>query len=104
MIRKLNLSSKIILILIALVILSVLSTSIISTKSQINLIEENLSYTTKELSSNLSTEIDNYISSNVLILEALAEMDEVKLSNIDNQKRVLKIVDNNSTPSQVYLF
>lgn len=94
MIRKLNLSSKIILILIALVILSVLSTSIISTKSQINLIEENLSYTTKELSSNLSTEIDNYISSNVLILEALAEMDEIKLSNIDNQKRVLKIVDN----------
>lgn len=94
MIRKINLSSKIILTLIVLVILSVLSTSIISIKSQTNIIEENLSYTTKELSSNLSTEIDNFISSNVLILEALAEMDEIKLSNIDNQKRLLKLVDN----------
>ncbi|QLY81471.1 methyl-accepting chemotaxis protein [Clostridium intestinale] len=94
MIRKINLSSKIILTLIVLVILSVLSTSIISIKSQTNIIEENLSYTTKELSSNLSTEIDNFISSNVLILEAIAEMDEIKLSNIDNQKRLLKLVDN----------
>lgn len=93
MIKKFNLSSKIILMLVALVILSVTTISLISTKSQTNLIEENLVYTTKELSLNLGTQIDDFISSNVLALESTAEMDEIKLFNLDDQKRILKTID-----------
>ena len=54
MVRSLKLGTKVISLLIFLVIFSVSVIGIISTNSQVSVINDNLTYTTKELSISLS--------------------------------------------------
>lgn len=54
MFKGLKLGTKIISLLVVLVILSVSAIGIVSTSSQVTVINDNLTYTTKELSISLS--------------------------------------------------
>lgn len=88
MIKNLKLGTKIISLLIVLVIVSVLTMGIISTNSQVSLIERNLTYTTTELSSGLSDNIDSFLVKHISVLESIASTNDLKLYNLEDQTRV----------------
>ena len=54
MFKNLKLGTKLISLLTSLIILSVLIIGVVSTNSQVATIDDNLTYTTKELSAGLS--------------------------------------------------
>jgi methyl-accepting chemotaxis protein len=89
MVKKLKLGTKIIALLISLVIISVAIVGLISTNSEVSLINNNLEYTTKELSKGLSQKIDGFISENVSVLEAISKSNDLKLYNNNDQKALL---------------
>ncbi|WP_160689857.1 methyl-accepting chemotaxis protein [Clostridium sp. C2-6-12] len=93
MFKRLKLGTKIISLLIVLVILSVSIVGIISTNSQVAVISDNLTYTTKELSISLSQEINGFLTEHVSLLESIALTNDLRLYNIDDQKNILKEIN-----------
>lgn len=93
MIKKLRLGTKIISLIIALITISVLVIGVISTDSQVTTINDNLTYTTKELAESLSLKIHAYLYQNVSILESIASTNDIKLYNIQNQKTLLQEIN-----------
>lgn len=93
MFKSLKLGTKIISLLIVLVILSVSVVGIISTNSQVSVISDNLTYTTKELSISLSQEINGFLTEHVSLLESIALTNDLKLYNGDDQKNILKEIN-----------
>ena len=67
MFKNLKLGTKIISLLIVLVILSVVSNRIISTNSQVSIINDNLTYTTKELVNRIESRNRWIYSWNILL-------------------------------------
>ena len=90
MFKKLKLGTKIISLLIVLVILSVSVIGIVSTNSQVAVINDNLINTTKELSSGLSQQIDGFISEHTSVLDSIASTNDLRLYNGQDQKNILK--------------
>ena len=97
MFKNLKLGTKIISLLIALAILSVSVIGIISTNSQVSLINDNLKYTTKELSIGLSQQIDGFISEHTSVLESMAPTTDLRLYNAQDQKNLLKEINKNNS-------
>lgn len=93
MFKKIKLGTKIISLLIVLVILSVSVIGVISTSSQVSEINDNLMYTTKELSIGLSQQIDGFISKYVSVLEGIASTNDLRLYNNQDQKAILKEIN-----------
>ena len=93
MFKKLKLGTKIISLLIVLVILSVSVIGIVSTNSQVAVINDNLINTTKELSSGLSQQIDGFISEHTSVLESIAVTNDLRLYNAQDQTNLLKEIN-----------
>ena len=93
MFKNLKLGTKIISLLIVLVILSVSVIGIVSTNSQVSIINDNLTYTTKELSIGLSQQIDGFISEHTSVLESIASTNDLRLYNNQDQKALLKEIN-----------
>ena len=93
MFKKLKLGTKIISLLIGLVILSVSIIGIVSTSSQVTVINDNLMYTTKELSIGLSQQIDAFISEHTSVLESIAVTNDLRLYNAQDQTNLLKEIN-----------
>lgn len=89
MFKGLKLGTKITSLLIALVILSVSIIGVISTSSQVTVINDNLTYTTKELSAGLSQQIDGFIKEHVSVLESIALTNDLRLYNVGDQNSIL---------------
>jgi methyl-accepting chemotaxis protein len=93
MFKNLKLGTKIITLISCLMVISLLFLGVISTNSQSNIISNNLEYTTKELSFNLSNEIDSFLKEHVSVLESIAITNDIKLYNTENQKVVLETIN-----------
>lgn len=93
MFKHLKLGTKIISLLIILVILSVSIIGIISTNSQVSIINNNLTYTTKELSIELSKEVDGFLVERISVLESIAVTNDLKLYNKEDQTRLLSEIN-----------
>jgi len=93
MIKRFKLGTKIISLLIVLIILSIVVIGWVSTNSQISTINDNLTYTTKELSSGLSQEIDGFIMEHRSLLEGIASTNDLRLYNNQDQKALLKEIN-----------
>ena len=93
MVKSLKLGTKVISLLIVLVIFSVSVIGIISTNSQVSVINDNLTYTTKELSISLSQGIDGFITEHVSLLESIALANDLRLYNAEDQKNILQEVN-----------
>ena len=93
MVRSLKLGTKVISLLIFLVIFSVSVIGIVSTNSQVAVINNNLTYTTKELSISLSQGIDGFITEHVSLLESIALTNDLRLYNSENQKNILQEIN-----------
>ncbi|MBD7912124.1 methyl-accepting chemotaxis protein [Clostridium cibarium] len=89
MFKNLKLGTKIISLLITLVIISVGIVGLISTNSEVSIINKNLEYTTKELSAGLSQRIDAFIGKHVSVLESISKSNDLKLYNNNDQKALL---------------
>jgi methyl-accepting chemotaxis protein len=92
MIKNLRLGTKIISLLTVLVTISVLTIGIISTNSQVSVVQNNLMYTTEQLSSGLSEKIDAFLVEHISVLESIASANDLKLYNTEDQTRLLKEV------------
>lgn len=90
MLKNLKLGTKIISLLVVLVITSVLIIGLISTNSQVSIITNNLTYTTKELSISLSENLDSFLTKHISVLESISITNDLKLYSVDDQKRLLK--------------
>ena len=93
MFKNFKLGTRIISLLIVLVILSVSVIGIVSTSSQITAINNNITYTTEELSKGLSQEIDGFISKHTSVLESIASTNDLRLYNNQDQKALLKEIN-----------
>ncbi len=93
MFKNFKLGTKIISLLIVLVISSVSIIGVISTRSQVSTINDNLIYTTKELSLGLSQQIDEFVSKHISILESIASTNDLRLYNNQDQKALLKEIN-----------
>ena len=93
MFKNLKLGTKITSLLIVLVILSVSVIGVLSTNSQIAVINNNLIYTTKELSQGLSQKIDGFITEHRSVLESIAYTNDLRLYNNQDQKVLLKEIN-----------
>lgn len=93
MFKNLKLGTKIITLLTLLVILSVSVIGILSTTSQVSLINNNLVYTTKELSTGLSQQLDAFLTEHVSLLEGIASTNDLKLYNNQDQKALLQEIN-----------
>ncbi len=89
MIKELKLGTKIISLLIVLVVVSTVTIGIISTNSQVSIITNNLTYTTKELSAGLSEKIDAFLNEHTSVLESAAVTNDIKLYNNEEQTKLL---------------
>ena len=89
MVKSFKLGTKVISLLIVLVIFSVSVIGIISTNSQLSVINDNLTYTTKELSISLSQKIDGFVTEHVSLLESIALSNDLRLYNVEDQKSIL---------------
>ena len=103
MFKKLKLGTKIISLLIVLVILSVSLIGIVSTNSQVTVINDNITYTTNELSKSLSQEIDGFISEHISVLESISYTNDLRLYNNQDQKALLKEI-NKKNPDFALVF
>jgi len=97
MFKSLKLGTKIISLLIVLVILSVSVVGIISTNSQVTVISDNLTYTTKELSISLSQGINGFLTEHLSVLEGIASTNDLRLYNGEDQKNILKEINKKHT-------
>ncbi|MVX66363.1 HAMP domain-containing protein [Clostridium chromiireducens] len=93
MFKNIKLGTKIISLLIVLVILSVSVIGVLSTNSQVTAINNYLTYTTKELSTGLSEQIDAFISKHISVLEGIAVTNDLRLYNSQDQKTLLEEVN-----------
>ncbi|MDR3596465.1 methyl-accepting chemotaxis protein [Clostridium sp.] len=93
MFKHLKLGTKVISLLIILVILSVSVIGVISTNAQVSVISNNLAYTTTELSTGLSEKINGFLVEHISVLESIAETNDLKLYNTENQNRLLKEIN-----------
>lgn len=93
MLKNLKLGTKITALLIVLVILSVSGIGVISTNSQVSIINNNLIYTTKELSTGLSEKIDSFLSEHISVLESITYTNDLKLYNAEEQKVLLQEIN-----------
>ncbi len=93
MFKNLKLGTKLISLLTSLIILSVLIIGVVSTNSQVATIDDNLTYTTKELSAGLSQQIDSFLSEHVSVLEGLACTNDLRLYNQGDQKALLEEIN-----------
>jgi methyl-accepting chemotaxis protein len=93
MVKSLKLGTKVISLLIVLVIFSVSVIGIISTNSQVSVINDNLTYTTKELSISLSQGIDGFVTEHVSLLESIALANDLRLYNAEDQKNILQEIN-----------
>lgn len=93
MFKKLKLGTKITLLLIVLVIASVSAVGIMSTYSQTAVINNNLAYTTKELSTGLSQQIDAFILEHISVFESIAATNDLRLYNNQDQKVLLQEIN-----------
>lgn len=93
MLKNLKLGTKIISLLVSLVILAVTVIGVISTNSQGTIINNNLIYTTQELSKSLSQEIDAFLVEHVSLLEGIASSNDIKLYNSQDQKMILEDIN-----------
>ncbi|AGF56683.1 methyl-accepting chemotaxis protein [Clostridium saccharoperbutylacetonicum] len=89
MIKELKLGTKIISLLIVLVVVSTVTIGIISTNSQVSIITNNLTYTTKELSAGLSEKINAFLNEHTSVLESAAVTNDIKLYNNEDQTKLL---------------
>lgn len=90
MFKNFKLGTKIITLLALLVLLSISIIGVLSTSSQVSLINNNLVYTTKELSTGLSQQIDAFLSEHISLLEGISSTNDLKLYNIQDQKALLQ--------------
>lgn len=93
MFKNLKLGTKIITLLIVLVILSVSIIGVLSTNSQVSVINDNLIYSTKELSQGLSQQIDGFITEHRSVLESIASTNDLRLYNNQDQKALLQEIN-----------
>ncbi|OOM77468.1 methyl-accepting chemotaxis protein [Clostridium sp. BL-8] len=93
MFKNLKLGTRIISLLASLIILSVLIIGVVSTNSQVATVNDNLTYTTKELSTSLSQKIDAFLSEHVSVLEGLACTNDLRSYNPENQRALLEEVN-----------
>ncbi|EKQ55914.1 MULTISPECIES: methyl-accepting chemotaxis protein [unclassified Clostridium] len=93
MFKNLKLGTKIISLLTLLVIASVSVIGIISTNSQISIINSNLTYTTKEMSNGLSQEIDSFLLQHIAVFESIAITSDLRLYNAQDQKALLQKIN-----------
>lgn len=93
MIKNLRLGTKIISSIMFLITVSILVIGIISTNSQVATINDNLKYTTKELSESLSLKIHAFLYQNVSILESIASTNDIKLYNTQAQTILLEKIN-----------
>ncbi len=93
MIKKLRLGTKIISSIVVLITISVLIMGVISTNSQVTTINNNLTYTTQELSESLSLKIHAFLYQNVSILESIALTNDIKLYNTQAQTVILEEIN-----------
>ena len=93
MFKKLKLGTKITSLLIVLVLLSVLAIGILSTEMQTSMIDNNLRYTTEELSSGMRQKIESFIDTHQSVLEAIANTNDLKSYNIEEQKSIIKEIN-----------
>lgn len=93
MVKSLKLGTKVISLLIVLVIFSVSVIGIVSTNSQVSVINDNLTYTTKELSISLSQGIDGFVTEHVSLLESIALTNDLRLYNTEDQKNILQEIN-----------
>lgn len=94
MFKRIGLSSKIISMLVGIVLLSVFVTGLLSINSQSEIITDNLTYRTQELSTGLSGEIEAFIIKNSLILETVASINDIKVESDTKTKELLEVVSN----------
>lgn len=88
MLKNLKLGTKITSLLIVLVILSVTIIGILSTRDQVASINNNLSYTTKELSIGLSSQVNGFVNEHVSVIEAISYTNDMKLYNPQDHKHL----------------
>ena len=93
MFKNLKLGTKIISLLVVLITLSVLTTGVISINSQDAIIKNNLTYTTTELSKNLSQKIDDFLKEHVSLLESITLSKDIRLYNTEDQRVLLEQVN-----------
>lgn len=93
MLKNLKLGTKIITLLTLLVIASISIIGTLSTNSQVSLINNNLVYTTKELSIGFSQQIDAFLSEHISLLESISSTNDLKLYNTQDQKVLLQEIN-----------
>ena len=93
MLKNLKLGTKIITLLTLLVIASISIIGTLSTNSQVSLINNNLVYTTKELSIGFSQQIDAFLSEHISLLESISSTNDLKLYNTQDQKALLQEIN-----------
>jgi methyl-accepting chemotaxis protein len=103
MFKNLKFRTKLILLLTSLIILSVLVIGVIATNSEVATINDNLIYTTEELSAGLSEKIDAFLSEHVSVLEGLAYTNDLRLYNTKDQDALLEAV-NKKYPDMSLIF
>lgn len=93
MFKNFKLGTKITSLLIGLVLLSVSVIGIMGVVEQTSIIGSNLTYTTKELSSSLSQEIEGFVNTNVSVLKSISFSKDLSLYNGEDQKSLLKKIN-----------
>lgn len=88
--KKVKLGTKITILFIVIVMLSVGFSGILSAVSQENIIENQLDYSTQQYASSLAQNIDSFLQSKGQLLEALAGISDVQDLNTEKQRDILK--------------
>jgi methyl-accepting chemotaxis protein len=95
--KKMSVGTKIIFMNSILVLFSVIIIVASSAITQMKQIRNNLTSTVMEKSSNLSNEIDSFITQNVAVLEGIANLDDIQSFNTQEQEKVLQSINNKYT-------
>ncbi|MFA9379015.1 MAG: methyl-accepting chemotaxis protein [Lachnotalea sp.] len=92
--KGLKLGAKITTLLTVITILALGISGIQSATTQKKLIENQLNYTTSELTSTLSQKVDSFLASNLSVLKATATFEDISGSDLAKQKQILSSIQN----------
>lgn len=88
--KKAKLGTKITILFIVIVLLSVGLSGVLSALSQDSIIEKQLNYSTQQNADALAQQIDSFLQSKAQVLEALSEISDIKNLDLEKQKDILK--------------
>lgn len=97
MLKRITLRTKIILLLIVLTISSVSTVGYMAAKSQMHILQENLTNSATNLANNLSHEINLFLTQNVTIIEGIASLPDVRSFNAEDQRLTLEALSKSHT-------